>query len=407
MNSNLPIFRIAILGSGTTSYGALLGIHQYLSEISTINNIQFLIDIYIDDRNIVKNYNNSNQINRRLGVGGTSKFWHSVSPLTSLCSEQYKNLFSNIYQFNNKKSFKSYSDQIFIPFFKPNLKKLYKKIIFKISRLRNVICFREINSHVISVVKMDDSSIKLIDNKGVNRFYDIIFFGISILDIDSIKFINCDFPKFKLVDHNQVHVGLYKPNLFSNNLLPIYTLHGFFLRIKLFKNHCVMIRPWHSDIKNISLNSFQNFGKSYFTIFIEMFLTFSFGKIKEAFATKFGFFYKAKYYSIWVQSRYEYHSFNNILDFNQDNCNKIYEDAELNNFLNSLPGFIQTGFSIPGNHIIGESLSLNNNESSLHFLTIFESGWMDGRHHTLRMSSESLSRAYLALKSCIVEKTYF
>lgn len=394
MKSRNRVLRLAVVGSGTTAYGSLLGIRDFILATQDAESDSYVINLFIDDREQVINYK-SNQINRRYGFCGTSTRWHAVSHLSSDCSPEYKRIFESMYGVGaENKSLNNDSSYIYVPFSRPNMNSKFRVLASELIKSSAVHSYSEIRRHVTEINRVNDSVFVVKDSGGHDRVYDVVLVCISILDIPSIKYSGCNPPQFSIIDHDQVHLGVYKPQINENVPRPLYTSKGFFLQTLELNEHCVMQRPWHSDVSNISIDNFQNFGKSVTQICKETILSGSVGKVKEAFATRFGLFYNAKYFSLWLQTRRERSDTSLILDgeYKKIDINKY--DFEVSNFLNSLNGFIPTGYVVPGNHLIGECLSIDDSNKKIQFLTILNRDWMKGRHHTLSMCTESYRRTY-------------
>ena len=390
------IIRVAIIGSGTTALGCLSGIEKYLKELPANKNLELQITHYSDSRDEIRYYTNTNQICRRLGFYGTSKNWHAVSPYSPSLTENFLRLFGDLY---NERSFPDIGDSYYVPYFRPNLKNLYKKLKHRLKKLPQYHSFKDCAHYVTKISKsLMDNSYTIHTEDESTEIHDVVFVCASVLDLKDIDYDNFSLPEYTLVDHDQIHLGVFRNKNFDSLAGKVVrrTLHGFFVGA-ILNDDLLMIRPWHSKISRISLANFQNFGKSTFSIIRETIKSRSIGKFKEIFFTRFGFFQIAEYYSVWVQTRVVRSGSKELLNkkFEKVKVEQLLEKHQA--FLQELPDFQVTGFAIPGNHIVGES-ELDISNSSIQFMTITKKHWLDGKHHSLLLSQQASDRAFHLLK---------
>tara|TARA_Y100000741_G_scaffold363845_1_gene353079 strand:+ start:261 stop:1370 length:1110 start_codon:yes stop_codon:yes gene_type:complete len=354
--------KILVIGSGFISF-------SFLSKLVKRN--LYKIYLSIDNRNELIRFTDNIQINRYLGHMGTSKYWHSVSPSNGPVG--YFKFFKSFYNINEniKLNFKN-ENKIYIPRKKPNLNKAFGINIYNSN-------FNLIHSYTRKVSKKKNK-IEVVFGNNNKIIVDKIFVGTNILDLEKIIFNKIRIPNYTIYDHIQTHVGFIDNKHITNKSLikPFITSNGYYIGYESYKNKILMLRPYHSNIKNFNFKNFQNFGKSSFEIILEILFSFSFNKLISAFSTKYGFFFKSKFYSIYVQEKIKYDKITLVNQLSKTEIkNKIrgFNSISFNN-LNKT-----TGISIYGNHQIGESNDISDNQ--VIFGNIKPKGWLKGTHHTI------------------------
>lgn len=363
------IKKICVVGSGIISYSFILKLLNNKKERN-------LIYWITDNRDEIINFNSSKQINRRLGFSGSSTVWHSVSPTST--NKKYLDFLKEFYNVDNS-SFLDYANsnsRLFIPKKNPQTKNRIRKII------KNHHKIIEVKSRVKYINNESNKKWKVITESKQNYLFDLVFIGVNIQDVSSLfkkKIID-----FNIFDHIQAHLGVISYDSIINKKLirPIRTNYGYFIEIEENDSCILMLRPIHRINHQLSKEKIQNFGKSKYQIIIETIFSFSFGRIIEAISTKFGFFFKAKYYSVYIQKREDFSKLDLNTDYSKDDIIKIIRKFK------SIPNTLQhyTGFKIYGNHQIGETNFSNINFLSKNNLIIGNlklNNWLKGKHHTL------------------------
>ncbi len=354
---------ILIIGTGFVSY-------SFLKNLKKSN--FYNIFLSIDDRKKLIKFKNSSQINRFLGNFGTSNYWHSVSPTNG--PKGYFNFFKNFYNINNVNSNMNLenSEMLFVPRKNFSLERAFNINV-------NSLNYKIINSRAnqISKRKINLKSYSMIHQK--SRLI-IFLLETNILDLQSIIFKNLNIPDYVVYDHIQTHLGFVKRDQILNNKLikPILSREGYYIGYESFNDKILMLRPFHSNIKTFGLKKFQNFGKSKIEIIKEIILSLSFSKLIHAFSTRYGLFFRSKYYSVFLQERIKLKdiSIERKLS-NEDIMKKLSGFKSLrSNQLTSL-----TGYSVFGNHQIGESKM--SPPKGVIIANIKSKGWLKGVHHTL------------------------
>ncbi len=215
--------QVVVVGSGVLSSG---WINHFSFKFEKIIQI-------VDNRKSLIRFENSNQLNRYLGHGGTSLFWHGVSPILS-GNTRYNNFFFKYY---GEFEVPSDSNFLYIPFrnFNRPLKTELKPFIEFIYDYVTAIDYSSIYNQF---------SVKT--SSGNNYICDYVFVGINILDLKSIKF-NFTLPEFEIFDHLQIFCGyLHHKSITDQTLIrPKRLSRGYIVKFLEFSDSILMLRPKH------------------------------------------------------------------------------------------------------------------------------------------------------------------
>ena len=396
MASHNKKVRVAIVGKGLNSLGCLHGIDTWIGD-NKLSGLDIEI-LHVDDsRSTTINFEKSSQINRHLGHLGTSKFWHAVTPISKSDSKTKVELFDSLYSKTLHKSLVSKIDDQdifhnFIPQFRPKLTAAVSEISKSLLSKENCkivgIC------DTVNKVIIKNPGYILETKSGLIDDIDVLFLTSSALDVEAI------FPeihelsaKLSFIDHDQIFFGLIEKTKIPFNFMPIRTGSGYLLPVNVIDDISITFRPWHSPkFGEVSLSSFQNFGKSKSDIIKDIFNSGSLAKLKEALSTKFGLFYNSGVYAVWGQVRTRSHPREDILS---RQLIKIEDSKWLSQFVNlrsKLDFFKTAGYALPGNHIVCEAEKLIDDPLKPCILSFVDEGWLTSLNHTLSLMEFSSVR---------------
>lgn len=261
--------RVALIGSGLTSIGALLALQRVRG---------LYLDHYIGDKgNASKSWFYYNgQMASSVKAGGLSQFWHGVIPVHSEYSSDsdYINIFNRFYGSINGKY------DLFIPYQPIRAKGLCNKLI-------DTIDLRALKIKEMADLKLLKICSGEIRGAGNLNEYDLIILAIGELEFSELLYLN--HIKHEVVDHICGFVGKSHVDNIKDGLNVKHVWAGHYRRCVLKSDTTIFTaRPAESHFFPKKKMAEINYGLSKVEIMAQLLKSGSIGKIKEAIFNRYG-----------------------------------------------------------------------------------------------------------------------